>query len=188
LTPSATSSDGGGPTPGSAQRVLAVVRRHVLAADRVIGRVVLVLACLAMAGAALSGLFQVVTRFVFQQPSTWSEVTTRTLIIWSVFLGLSAALRGGALLSVDLLYRTLARTRHLVWLQAMITLLTLLFLSIVVVAGWEIVHRVRFQTLAGLEISISWAYAAIPAGAVFGILAVIANFLDPRRGELDAQR
>jgi TRAP-type C4-dicarboxylate transport system permease small subunit len=188
LTPSATPSDGNGPDLGPAHGLLAAVRRHVLTADRVVGRVVLALACLALAGAALSGLYQVGSRFIFQQPSTWSEVTTRTLIIWSVFLGLSAALRNGTLLSVDLVYRTVARTRHLVWLQAMITLLTLLFLSIVVVAGWTIVQRVRFQTLAGLEISISWAYAAIPVGAVFGILAVIANFLDPRRGELDSQR
>jgi C4-dicarboxylate transporter, DctQ subunit len=98
------------------------------------------------------------------------------------------ALRNGALLSVDLLYRTLARTPHLAWLRALITLSTLLFLVIVVVHGYDIVHRVRFQTLAGLEISISWAYAAIPVGAAFGILAVVANFLDPRRGEIDAQR
>jgi TRAP-type C4-dicarboxylate transport system permease small subunit len=164
------------------------VRDAVLAVDRALGKLIMALACLALAGALLSGLFQVVARFVLNQPSTWSEVLTRTLIIWSVFLGLSAALRGGTLLSVDLMYRTLARTRHLVWLQALITLLTLLFLTIVVVHGWDIVHRVRFQTLAGLEISISWAYSAIPVGAFLGILAVIANFLDPRRGELDAQR
>ncbi len=163
-------------------------RAAVLAVDYALGTLVMALACLALAGALTSGLFQVVARFVFEQPSIWSEVLTRTLIIWSVFLGLSAALRGGALLSVDLTYRTLARTRHLVWLQATITLLTLLFLVIVVVYGWDIVHRVRFQSMAGLEISISWAYAAIPVGAFLGIFAVLANFLDPRRGELDAQR
>lgn len=171
-----------------ALRGLGRARNVVLAVDRALGMVVMALACLALAGAVASGLFQVVARFGFQQPSIWSEVLTRTLIIWSVFLGLSAALRGGALLSVDLLYRTLARTRHLVWLHATITLLTLLFLVIVVVHGWDIVHRVRFQTLAGLEISISWAYAAIPVGAFLGILALVANFLDPRRGEIDAQR
>jgi TRAP-type C4-dicarboxylate transport system permease small subunit len=55
------------------------------------------------------------------------------------------------------------------------------------VFGIDVVHRVRFQSLAGLEISISWAYAAIPTGALFGILAVIANHLDPRRGEIDTQ-
>lgn len=159
----------------------------ILAADRMVGRAIMVLAVLALALAALIGFYQVGTRFVFQQPSSWSEVLTRALIVWSVFLGLSAALRGGALLSVDMLYRTLAHTPYLGVLRTFITLLTLTFLVIVLVFGIDVVYRVRFQTLAGLEISISWAYAAIPTGAFFGILAVIANHLDPRRGEIDAQ-
>jgi TRAP-type C4-dicarboxylate transport system permease small subunit len=163
------------------------MRSFILAADRMVGRVIMALAVLALALAALIGFYQVATRFVFQQPSSWSEVLTRALIVWSVFLGLSAALRGGALLSVDMLYRTLARTPYLEVLRTFITLLTLSFLVIVLVFGIDVVHRVRFQTLAGLEISISWAYAAIPTGALFGILAVIANHLDPRRGEIDTQ-
>jgi TRAP-type C4-dicarboxylate transport system permease small subunit len=163
------------------------MRSFILTADRLVGRLIMALAVLALALAALIGLYQVGTRFVFQQPSSWSEVLTRALIVWSVFLGLSAALRGGALLSVDLLYRTLARTPYLGVLRTFIMILTLVFLVIVLVFGIDVVHRVRFQTLAGLEISISWAYAAIPTGALFGILAVLANYLDPRRGEIETQ-
>jgi TRAP-type C4-dicarboxylate transport system permease small subunit len=70
----------------------------------------------------------------------------------------------------------------------MITACTLLFLFVVVWYGWDVVQRLRFQNLAGLEISIAWAYAAVPVGAAFGILGVIANFLDPRRGELETQQ
>jgi TRAP-type C4-dicarboxylate transport system permease small subunit len=164
------------------------VRDHILAADRLIGRFVMTLACVALAVSALAGLFQIITRFVLEQPSDWTEVLTRTTMIWSVYLGLSAALRGGALLSVDLLYRITSRTPYLKWLQAMITACTLLFLFVVVWYGWDVVQRLRFQNLAGLEISISWAYAAVPIGAAFGILGVIANFLDPRRGELETQQ
>ncbi|MGA1287869.1 MAG: TRAP transporter small permease [Rubrivivax sp.] len=164
------------------------MRELVLAADRVIGRVVMVAACLTLAVAALSGLFQIITRFVLEQPSDWTEVLTRTMIIWSVYLGLAGALRGGALLSVDLLYRIASRTPYLKLLRVLITGCTLLFLAVVVWFGWDVVYRVRFQNLAGLEISISWAYAAVPIGATFGILGVIANFLDPRRGELEAQQ
>lgn len=163
------------------------MRAFILTADRWVGRVIMALAVAALAVAALVGFYQVVTRFVFQQPSSWSEVLTRALIVWSVFLGLSAALRGGALLAVDLLYRTLQDTPYLAVLRLFILALTLLFLVIVLVFGIDVTHRVRFQTLAGLEISISWAYAAIPTGALFGILAVIANHLDPRRGEIDTQ-
>jgi TRAP-type C4-dicarboxylate transport system permease small subunit len=164
------------------------LRDLILATDRVVGRAVLAVACIALAIAALSGLFQIIARFVLQQPSDWTEVLTRTMIIWSVYLGLAAALRGGALLSVDLLYRVASRTPYLKVLRALITACTLFFLVMVVWFGWDVVHRVRFQNLAGLEISISWAYAAVPVGATFGILGVVANFLDPRRGELESQQ
>ena len=158
----------------------------ILAADRLLGRIAMTLACLALALAALAGLYQIGARFILQSPSSWTEVLTRFLVVWSVFLGLSAAIRGGALLSVDLLYRTVARTPYLRHLQACISLATLSFLLVMIVEGWNIVQRIRFQTLAGLEISISWAYAAIPVGALFAVVAVLAHFLDPRRGEIDA--
>jgi len=44
----------------------------------------------------------------------------------------------------------------------------------------------RFQTISGLEsFSMTWAYLAIPVGAVFSAIAVIACLLDPRRQELE---
>jgi TRAP-type C4-dicarboxylate transport system permease small subunit len=165
-----------------------IVRQWILAVDRVVGQFILALACITLAVAALCGGYQIIARFVLQEPSTWTEVLTRTLMIWSVFLGLSAALRGGALLSVDLLYRTVARTRYLPILHFAITAATMLFLLVVVWYGWDVVYRVRFQNLAGLEIPISWAYAAIPVGAMFGMLGLLANYLDPKRGELETQQ
>ena len=47
--------------------------------------------------------YQVITRFVFEQPSTWSEVTSRSLNIWMVYLGLVAAFRTGSLMAVQML-------------------------------------------------------------------------------------
>jgi len=42
-------------------------------------------------------------------------------------------------------------------------------------------YRVRFQTFASLDISIAWAYAAVPVGAALAIVAVIAQHLDPKK-------
>ncbi len=67
----------------------------------------------------------------------------------------------------------------------MIAAATLLHCCILLWFGIDLAWRVRFQTLAGLEISVTWAYAAVPAGAAFGILAVLAHFFDPKRNELD---
>ena len=156
----------------------------VLAVERFVTEVGLALGCLAMAGAACVGLFQVLTRFVLGEPATWSEPLIRTLLIWMAYLGLAAAVRAGSLVSVDLLYRMLRGPARRA-LEAAVAIATLALLAILAWFGIDLAERVRFQNLAGLEIPISYAYAAIPAGALFSMLAVVAHFLDPRREELE---
>ena len=58
------------------------------------------------------------------------------------------------------------------------------FLSVVLYFGIDLVLRVRFQTFASMDISMGWAYAALPAGALLGVIAVIAHHLDPHDDEL----
>lgn len=142
------------------------------------------LACGLLALAACLGLYQVVTRFIFSEPSTWTEVGIRMSLIWMVLLGTVMAFRQGALVSVDLMYRLSHGTWRKV-LRLLITAVTVVFLLVLVVYGTDIAWRVRFQELAGLEISISWAYLALPVGSLFSCIAVIANYFDPRHMELD---
>lgn len=145
------------------------------AINRVIGHVAS--ACLVVA--AVSAFYQVVTRFIFEQPSTWSEALTRTCLIWMVFLGITIAFRHGALVAIDLAYRSVSgRLKAL--LQGFITLASISLLGVILWFGVQMTWRVRFQTLAGLEVPIAWAYAALPVGALFGLLAVIAHYLDRR--------
>jgi TRAP-type C4-dicarboxylate transport system permease small subunit len=46
------------------------MRQLILAVDRVVGRLILALACITLAVAALCGAFQIITRFVLEEPST----------------------------------------------------------------------------------------------------------------------
>jgi C4-dicarboxylate transporter, DctQ subunit len=145
------------------------------AINRVIGHAAS--ACLVVA--AVSAFYQVVTRFVFEQPSTWSEALTRTCLIWMVFLGITIAFRHGALVAIDLAYRSVSG-RLQTLLQGFITLGSISLLGVILWFGIQMTWRVRFQTLAGLEVPIAWAYAALPVGAFFSLLAVIAHYIDRR--------
>jgi TRAP-type C4-dicarboxylate transport system permease small subunit len=156
----------------------------LLRIERAVTETSIFVACGLMAAAACVGFYQVLTRFVLSQPATWSETLVRTLLIWMAFLGMCGAIRIGALVSVDLLYRT-CRGRARRVLEVVITLATLTLLGILVWFGVDLAWRVRFQTLAGLEIPVTWAYAAVPAGSALAILAVLAHFFDPQRNELD---
>ena len=165
-------------------RAATAMTNLVLALERRVSATMLGLACLLLLLAASCGLYQVAMRFVLSEPSAWSEVATRMALIWMVFLGTVAAFRHGALVSVDLAYR-LARGAWRRVLHFVITAVTLAFLAVVLWHGIDITWKVRFQELAGLEISIAWAYAALPVGAFFSLLAVLANHFDPQREELD---
>ncbi len=139
------------------------------------------LAVLGLAVAVSLAFFQVVTRFVFDAPSTWSETMARSIMIWSVYLGIAAAFRSGAMIAVDVVYRFL-HGRSLLLLHSLITAAILAFLLVLAVHGVKMTLRVQNQTIAGLDFSIAWFYAALPTGAVFSILAVVSRYIDLLRG------
>lgn len=130
--------------------------------------------------------FQVVTRFVFDDPSTWSEVMSRSLMIWAVFLGAAAAFRFGAMISVEVVFRLVPRGRQ-IWLHTLITALILIFLTILGWFGFQMTLRVQHQEAALIYVSMSWFYAALPVGAVFCILSVIARYIELFRKWRDFQ-
>lgn len=161
--------------------------------DRTVFHVTLTLAMLLLVAMASVSFYQVTTRFVFEQPSTWSEVTSRSLQIWMVYLGLVAAFRTGSLMSVDMLQRLAPKRLKIVVICA-IAGLNLGVLAVMFWWGWDMALRVRFQTLAGVDnpftgggISIALVYTAIPVGAALSIVAVLARFAEEvsraRRGE-----
>ncbi|MEO3473932.1 TRAP transporter small permease subunit [Roseomonas sp. CAU 1739] len=160
------------------------VRRAILLADRFTTAIAAIGASLALTVAVLAGLWQVVARFATETPSVWSEALVRTALIWMAFLGVAVALRAGALVSIDVAHRyssgALRRGLEAAALACALTMLGIMFWF-----GWMMAERVQFQEMAGLEVSMSWGYAAIPIGAVFAMVGVVAHFLDRRSEELD---
>jgi TRAP-type C4-dicarboxylate transport system permease small subunit len=158
-----------------------------LTIERRLTAVIVVLACILLGVASLLGIYQVLIRFVLGTPSTWSEIAIRLVIIWMVMLGIVVAFREGAQVCVDLLYRLSGRFQRS--LHLVITVITVIFLSVLVWYGVDIAWRTRFQEIGGMEfLPMSVGYAALPVGSFFAIIAVIANFLDPRHAELESQQ
>jgi TRAP-type C4-dicarboxylate transport system permease small subunit len=154
------------------------MRSHILTLDRWLTGASFTIATALLAIISCLGLWQVTTRFVLSQPSVWTEEVMRRLLIWCVMLGVVVAIRQGALISVDLALRL---TRG-AWRQALrlfVALATFSFLATILWFGISLAWRVRFQSFASLDISIAWAYAAVPFGAALGMVAVVAHYLDP---------
>lgn len=117
-------------------------------------------------------IYQVTTRFAFGQPSTWSEVITRSAMIWSVFMGAAPAFREGTMIALEFIQTALPRKLGLALYQISMAL-TLVFFAILFWQGLAMVERTSDQTLAALQISIAWAYAALPMGSAFVWIAVM---------------
>ena len=161
------------------------MKQHYLALERGTTALATALACAMLVVASSLGLWQIITRFVLERPAEWTEVLIRFSLIWMVFLGIPHAFRVGAMVSVDVLYRwSGARTKR--FLDAMVALAALLLLAVIIVVGWDYAQRGRVQSMIGLEdVSMFWAYLALPVGGIFSVIAVIGNFLDPQRLELE---
>ncbi len=161
------------------------MKQHYLALERGTTALATALACAMLVVASSLGLWQIITRFVLERPAEWTEVLIRFSLIWMVFLGIPQAFRVGAMVSVDVLYRwSGARTKR--FLDAMVALAALLLLAVTIVVGWDYAQRGSVQSMIGLEdVSMFWAYLAMPVGGIFSVIAVIGNFLDPQRMELE---
>ncbi|WP_440109290.1 TRAP transporter small permease [Acidovorax sp. BL-A-41-H1] len=142
-------------------------------------------ACAMLALSASLGMFQIVTRFVLEQPAEWTEVLIRFSLIWMVFLAIPAAFRQGAMVSVDVLYRwSPPRVRRV--LDWVVALAALALIGIIIWYGWDYAQRGGVQSMAGLEsVSMFWAYLAMPVGGLFCVVGIIGNLIDPLRMELE---
>lgn len=135
-------------------------------------------ALLALATALV--FFQVVTRFLLGDAAVWSEVTARGVIIWSTFLVAGAGFRLGAMIPIDFLREKLPARGQMLVLR-LVTLLTLVFLGVLVWQGLAMTERVASQRIAMLGFSMSYFYAALPAGALMAIPGVLLRQLQMER-------
>lgn len=139
-------------------------------------RLALLIAVVMLAISVTLSFYQVLTRFIFNAPSTWTEVASRTAMIWCVFMAAAATFRGGYMMAVEVIYK-LVPPRFMKLLEVVIVACCLLVLGVLIHYGIQMTLRVSSQTMSGMNISMSWAYAAIPVGACFAIVAAIARLL-----------
>ncbi len=133
--------------------------------DRILeGLVMIVVAVL-----VLDVLWQVFTRFILHDPSTWTEELARFMLIWVSLLGAAVALGRGAHLGIDYFVGKMSekmRRRTEVFAFFCIALFSLL---VMFVGGIELVHSnlVLGQTSPALGVKMGYVYLAIPISGFF---------------------
>jgi TRAP-type C4-dicarboxylate transport system permease small subunit len=161
------------------------MKQQFLRFERWTSAAAMVVACLMLALSSYLAIHQIVTRFILESPAEWTEVLIRFSLIWMVFLGIPTAFRQGAMVSVDLLYRLSGQRMRRV-LDTAVAIAALTLSAVIFWWGLDYANRGSVQSMIGLEgVSMFWAYLAMPVGAVFSMIGIVGNWLDPQRLELE---
>ena len=139
-----------------------------------------------MASLVLAVTWQVVSRYLFASPSSWTEEVARFLLIWIGTLGAAYAFRTNMHIGLDLLPRKLTgvAARNLHWFTLAV-IIVFAFTVLVIgagsgsgVGGGSLVYLTwdLRQYSAVLGLPISFVYSVIPLTGVLIVIYSIAAF------------
>lgn len=117
-----------------------------------------------MATMVLDVTWQVFTRFVLRNPSSYTEELARFQLMWVGLLGASYAYRTKAHLGIDVLATKLTGTKRKI-LEVAINLLVLLFALFVMVVGGMRLVQLTFtlgQVSTALGVPMGYVYSVLP--------------------------
>jgi TRAP-type C4-dicarboxylate transport system permease small subunit len=155
--------------------------------DRVLGTVLIFL----MAASVINVLWQVFTRFVMGDPSSFTQELARFLLIWVGVLGAGYGVGQHDHLALELLPENL-EGRSAEWLQIAIQGFIILFaVGVLIVGGLRLVYVQLSlgQTSASLNLPIGYVYLVLPLTGVvitFYSLTHVSGHLRALRTESDA--
>lgn len=137
----------------------------------------------------LNVLWQVFTRFVLRDPSSYTEELARYLLIWVGLLGAAYAASQKMHLAIDILTARLhGRSRH--YAEMFIYLCTFLFaLTIMVIGGIRLVNLTLTlnQISAALQIKLAYVYLALPLSGIIIMFYAAWFFAEQLRLLLDGK-
>ena len=150
------------------------------AIDRLLGSII----CVLMAAMVLNVLWQVFTRFVLKNPSSFTEEGARYMMIWVGLLGSAYASGKKSHLALDLLTAKLQGGRKRAS-EIIIHSLVLLFALTVLVGGGSRLVWIQLslgQQSAALQLKLGYVYLAVPLAGVFIAFYSVLFLVEAMRG------
>lgn len=140
--------------------------------DKILANFLIVL----MALMVVTVTWQVVTRFILRDPSSYTEELARFLLIWIGLLGAAYALRTKAHLGIDILTYRLTGIRKQITDVSVYSIIILFSILIMIIGGGRLV-ALTFnlnQISASMGIKMGYIYSVIP---ISGLLMVYYSIL-----------
>ena len=125
-------------------------------------------------------LWQVFTRFILKNPSTWTEELAIFMLIWVSLLGSAVALNRGAHLGIDYFVGKLSPKKRLYTEVFVFLCISLFSVTVMVLGGIDLVFStLNLQQLSpALGIKVGYVYLAIPISGFFLALYSIIGLVE----------
>jgi len=116
----------------------------------------------------ISAFLQVLTRFVMNNPLSWTEAVCRYSMVWFAFTAAGWGIKKFSHVRVDIMLNALSE-KGKYWLQKFVDVATVLFCAILGYSGLLKVILQWNQTTPSLPLSYGMIYLAVPVFAVIGM-------------------
>lgn len=132
-----------------------------------------------------SVLWQVISRYIFAAPSSWTEEIARFLLIWISLMGAVYAFRTGMHLGLDVLPKKLEGRQGATLKFFTLALLMLFSATVLVIGGVSLVSLTweLKQYSAVLGMPMAYVYSVIPVSGLMICIYALAALGDERIGK-----
>jgi TRAP-type C4-dicarboxylate transport system permease small subunit len=157
----------------------------LLSIKKILDRALELLVMVVVAVLVLDVLWQVFTRFILNDPSTWTEELAVFMLIWVSLLGAAVALNRGAHLGIDYFVGKLPERTRIATEVLVFFCVAAFSLLVMVVGGIDLVATTLElgQESPALRVKVGYVYLAIPISGFFLTLYAAVGLVE-RVGEL----
>ncbi|UCE41712.1 MAG: TRAP transporter small permease [Candidatus Aminicenantes bacterium] len=116
--------------------------------------------------------YQVVARYIFNDPPSWTEELARYCQVWVILLTSSICIRKGSHLAVDYFgHRFSSRAKRII--NIVMSMLIALYVLVITIFGWKLMVVGQYQLSPALQVKMSFVYIIFPLSGVLMLLEAI---------------
>jgi TRAP-type C4-dicarboxylate transport system permease small subunit len=127
--------------------------------------------------------YQVVTRYVFSSPPSWSEELARYIFLWQIWIGASMAAKYRKHLQVSL-FRDMLPEKIQKIVEVIVLLLWTGFCIFLAWNGSSLALKVQRQLSPAMRISMFYSYASVPVGCALMAFRLIQQLVEMGRQQV----
>lgn len=144
----------------------------------IINRVIFIIGTILLTAITITVAWQVISRYVFNNPSIFTDELARFLLMWIGMLGTTYAFGSKSHLSMDF-FHTLLKKETVKKIKIALPILGIIFIGSVMVGGGTLLTLNTMQQLSPvLYIPMGYVYLILPITGIINILYLVGYIVD----------